>query len=119
MPSLRDELRGSAETPASGVRRAPEAASIPASVAAPSAAPSDKLEHVRSLLLDTLRLDSPVFGARMLLKLREASSRDDLIELVWSIERHLAETRHSRKEMLSLHRARELLGLGNTVVPDE
>ena len=82
-------------------------------------AETEKLEHVRSLLFETLRIDSPVFGARMLLRLRQASSRDDLIELVWAIERHLAETRHSRKEMLSLHRAREMLGLGNTVVPDE
>ena len=105
--SLRDELQGVAESPVVSVRHTP------------GETETDKLEHVRSLLFDTLRIDSPLFGARMLLRLREATSRDDLIELVWAIERHLAETRHSRREMLSLHRARELLGLGNTVVPDE
>ncbi len=105
--SLRDELQGVAESPVVNVRRTP------------GETETDKLEHVRSLLFDTLRIDSPIFGARMLLRLREATARDDLIELVWAIERHLAETRHSRREMLSLHRARELLGLGNTVVPDE
>jgi hypothetical protein len=86
---------------------------------APDEGETQKLERARTLLLETLRIDSPVFGARMLLRLREATTRDDLIDMVWSIERHLAATRHSRKEMLSLHRARELLGLGNTVVPDE
>ncbi len=105
--SLRDELQGVTESPVVNVRRTP------------GETETDKLEHVRTLLFDTLRIDSPIFGARMLLRLREATSRDDLIELVWAIERHLAETRHSRREMLSLHRARELLGLGNTVVPDE
>lgn len=105
--SLRDEVQRVAEAAVVSARRSPVEAE------------TEQLEHVRSLLFDTLRIDSPVFGARMLLRLRQASSRDDLIELVWAIERHLAETRHSRKEMLSLHRARELLGLGNTVVPDE
>ncbi len=109
VPSLRDEVRA----------QVVEVAAPPAPERDPVTAASEKLEHVRSLLYETLRLDSPVFGARMLLRLREATTRDDLIELVWSIERHLAATRHSRKEMLSLHRARELLGLGNTVVPEE
>lgn len=105
--SLRDEVQRVAE------------AAVVSTARSPVEAETEKLEHVRSLLFETLRIDSPVFGARMLLRLRQAGSRDDLIELVWAIERHLAETRHSRKEMLSLHRAREMLGLGNTVVPDE
>ena len=78
------------------------------------------------LMKDTLRMtglktkrEAVELGLRTLLRLREAASRDDLIEIVWAIERHLADTRYPRKEMLSLHRARELLGLGNTVVPDE
>jgi hypothetical protein len=103
--SIRDEVLGMA--PSLAPRQAPDEGE------------TQKLERARTLLLETLRIDSPVFGARMLLRLREATTRDDLIDMVWSIERHLAATRHSRKEMLSLHRARELLGLGNTVVPDE
>ncbi len=105
--SIRDEVLGMAAAPALGARQPP------------SESESQKLERIRTLLQETLRFDSPVFGARTLLRLREAASRDDLIEIVWAIERHLADTRYPRKEMLSLHRARELLGLGNTVVPDE
>lgn len=78
-----------------------------------------RLERVRELLVETLRIDAPLFGMRMLVRLRAATSADDLIELVWDIERHLITARHSRDEMLSLQRARELLGLGNTVVADD
>jgi hypothetical protein len=105
--SIRDEVLGMAAAPALGARQPPNESE------------SQKLERIRTLLQETLRIDSPVFGARMLLRLREATTRDDLIDIVWAIERHLADTRYPRKEMLSLHRARELLGLGNTVVPDE
>ena len=105
--SIRDEVLGMAAAPALGARQPPNESE------------SQKLERIRTMLQETLRIDSPVFGARMLLRLREATTRDDLIEIVWAIERHLADTRYPRKEMLSLHRARELLGLGNTVVPDE
>lgn len=78
-----------------------------------------RLERVRELLVETLRIDAPLFGMRMLVRLRAAVSAQDLIELVWDIERHLITARHSRDEMLSLQRARELLGLGNTVVADD
>ncbi|MFZ2649379.1 MAG: hypothetical protein WA210_04655, partial [Burkholderiaceae bacterium] len=78
-----------------------------------------KFDRISALLAETIRIDSPVFGARMLMRLREATTNEDLIELVWAVERHLVGTRHSRREMISLQRARELLGLGNTVVPDD
>jgi hypothetical protein len=78
-----------------------------------------RLERVRELLVETLRIDAPLFGMRMLVRLRAATRTDDLIELVWDIERHLISARHSREEMLNLQRARELLGLGNTVVADD
>ncbi len=89
------------------------------SLRVPDEPATDRLERVRELLVETLRLDAPIFGMRMLVRLRAASSVDDLIELVWDIERHLMAARHSRDEMLNLHRARELLGLGNTVVADD
>jgi hypothetical protein len=78
-----------------------------------------KIDRVRALLVETLRIDAPLFGVRMLVRLRAAETADDLIELVWAIERHLLDARHSRDEMISLQRARELLGLGNTVVADD
>jgi hypothetical protein len=88
-------------------------------VRVPDESGAKKLELVRELLVETLRIDAPLFGMRMLVRLRSAETADDLIELVWAIERHLIDARHTRNEMLSLQRARELLGLGNTVVADD
>jgi hypothetical protein len=39
-----------------------------------------------------------------------------LIALVWAIERQRAHARRSHEQLLSLERARELLGMGNTLV---
>jgi hypothetical protein len=72
------------------------------------------LQQVRDLLIDTLRIDSPLFGARTFFRVRSAQSTNELIELVWEIEDHLTHARHSRGELISLQRARELLGMGNT-----
>jgi hypothetical protein len=77
------------------------------------------LQQVRDLLIDTLRLDAPLFGARTFVRVRAAQNAAELIDLVWEIEQHLSHIRHSRRELLSLQRARELLGLGNTLVADE
>jgi hypothetical protein len=77
------------------------------------------LQQVRDLLVDTLRLDAPLFGARTFVRVRAAQTSAELIELVWEIEHHLSRARHGRKELLSLQRARELLGLGNTLVADD
>ena len=74
------------------------------------------LQKVRELLIDTLRIDSPVFGARTFLRVRGAQSTSELIDLVWEIEDHLTRARHSHDELLNLQRARELLGMGNTRV---
>lgn len=80
--------------------------------------PTDErlLQQVRDLLIDTLRIDAPLFGARMLIRARAAKAPNELIDLVWKIEKHLSRSRHSRNALISLQRARELLGLGNTVV---
>jgi len=74
------------------------------------------LQRVRELLIDTLRLDAPLFSARTFVRVRSAQSASELTNLVWEIERHLSHARHSRAELISLQRARELLGLGNTLV---
>ena len=55
------------------------------------------LQQVRDLLIDTLRIDSPLFGARTFFRVRSAQSTDELIHLVWEIENHLdARTAHAR-----------------------
>jgi len=74
------------------------------------------LQQVRTLLIETLRLDAPLFSARTFVRVRAAQTAPELIELVWEIEQHLSHARHSRSELQSLQRARELLGLGNTLV---
>lgn len=76
----------------------------------------DLLQQVRELLIDTLRVDAPVFSAITLMRVHRSRSASELINLVWEIERHLGVSRKRRREMLSLHRARELLGMGNTQV---
>jgi hypothetical protein len=77
------------------------------------------LQQVRELLTDTLRLDAPFFSARTFMRVRLARSAAELIELVWEIENHLKRSRHTRRELQSLQSARELLGLGNTLVREE
>jgi hypothetical protein len=74
------------------------------------------IAQVRELLLDTLRIDAPLFAALTHGKVRSAQTQRDLIELVWEIERHNSHARMSRDELISLQQARELLGMGNTLV---
>jgi hypothetical protein len=80
---------------------------------------TDALQPVRDLLIDTLRLDAPLFSARMFMRVRNAQSTTELIDLVWEIQNHLMRARHAQRELVSLQRARELLGLGNTLVADD
>ncbi|HEV7914411.1 MAG TPA: hypothetical protein VGP22_11620 [Albitalea sp.] len=77
------------------------------------------LQRVRELLIDTLRLDAPMFSARTFVRVRSAQTSAELIQLAWEIETHMMRARHGRRELLSLERARELLGLGNTLVADD
>ncbi|MDO9314865.1 MAG: hypothetical protein Q7T97_10015 [Burkholderiaceae bacterium] len=90
--------------------------SIAQSRALAQAAADELFQQIRELLIDTLRVDAPVFSAITLMRVHRARSPKDLINLVWEIERHLGVSRKRRREMLSLHRARELLGMGNTQV---
>ena len=100
----------------------PSALSLAQSRALAKADADELMQQVRELLIDTLRVDAPVFSAITLMRVHRARSLKDLIDLVWEIERHLGAPRKRRREMVSLHRARELLGMGNTQVsldPDE
>jgi len=74
------------------------------------------LQRVRERLTEALRLDAPLFSARTFMRVRSAQSREELIDLVWEIQDHLSHRRRSHKELTSLHEARDLLGLGNTLV---
>lgn len=73
-------------------------------------------QDVRSLLIDTLRIDAPLFAAITLVRVRRAQTTRELINLVWEIERYLVTSRKSPNQLATLHRARELLGMGNTHV---
>jgi hypothetical protein len=79
----------------------------------------DPLQQIRDLLVDTLRFDAPLFSARMFMRVRNAQTTSELIDLVWEIQEHLARARHAQRELRSLQRARELLGLGNTLVAED
>jgi|SRR5437867_3973665 len=77
------------------------------------------VERVRQQLLELLRLDGPLFGSRLVGRVRGAESTAELIDLVWDIERQLGMTKRSRQGQLCLERARDLLGLGNTQVAED
>lgn len=83
---------------------------------APSMTDEQRLQYVRDLLLDTLRRDSILFATFALGRVRGAMTQKELIKLVWEIERDRAHTRRNREQLLNLQRARELLGMGNTLV---
>ena len=74
------------------------------------------LAEVRRLLLDVLRRDTLLTRAFAPARVRGARTQADLIDLVWEIERERAHRRRRRAQLLNLQRARELLGMGNTLV---
>ena len=83
--------------------------------AAPHMTDEERLQYVRDLLLDTLRRDS-LFATFSLGRVRNAITQKELIKLVWEIERDRVHARRTRDQLLNLQRARELLGMGNTLV---
>lgn len=83
---------------------------------APRMTDEERLQYVRDLLLDTLRRDSLLFATFSTGRVRAATTHKALIKLVWEIERDRAHPRRNRDQLLNLQRARELLGMGNTLV---
>lgn len=83
---------------------------------APRMTDAERLQYVRDLLLDTLRRDSLLFATFSVGRVRAATTYKELIKLVWEIERDRAHPRRNRDQLLNLQRARELLGMGNTLV---
>lgn len=77
------------------------------------------LGEVRSLLIGTLLVDAPVSSSLTALRVHRARDRESLVRLVWEVERSLVRARRPRESQARLGRARDLLGLGNTVVHEQ
>ncbi len=77
------------------------------------------LEQVRVQLLDCLRCDPQPNGARLAERVRAAKGSSELIEVVWTMERGLHHHQRTHRGLIALQRARELLGLGNTLVDED
>lgn len=110
----------------------PVPAPAPRAAAAPRAAPrraapppalvdeeAPLLERARACLLETLRVDSQPSGNRIAERARQAGSTAEMIEVVWLLERGLKHSQRSHRGLLNLQKARELLGLGNTLVDED
>jgi hypothetical protein len=80
---------------------------------------SEPLGKVRRCLLDALYMDPTPFGFRAAMRVRTARTTAALIEIVWEMERDMGLSMRSRSGLQNLQRARELLGLGNTLVDED
>lgn len=97
----------------------PDTLALPEPAAADGTPGGTDLQRVRELLIDTLSFDKPLFSARMFLRVWQAHTAGQLIDVVWEIQDRLVRARHAHRELKSLQQARELLGLGNTLVSDD
>lgn len=77
------------------------------------------LEQARAQLLECLRSDPQPNGGRLVERVRAAKGTADLIEAVWTMERGLHHHQRTHRGLIALQRARELLGLGNTLVDED
>jgi hypothetical protein len=77
------------------------------------------LEQARLQLLDSLRCDPQPNGARLAERVRVARGSSELIDVVWTMERGLHHHQRTHRGLIALQRARELLGLGNTLVDED
>jgi hypothetical protein len=77
------------------------------------------VEQARKSLLDALRSDPPSFASRLVSRVRGARDATTLIDLVLEAERDVERHRRSQAGLRSLEQARDLLGLGNTVVAED
>ncbi len=89
---------------------------------APDVSPAEDLpvlEQARAQILQTLRCDPQPSSARLAERVRLARGGSELIDVVWVMERGLHHHQRSHRGLLALQRARELLGLGNTLVDED
>jgi len=79
---------------------------------APSEAGVDRaLEEARGLMMRAIRAQAPVSGSLTLLKLRRASSRDDLAALLDEVEQRLRKPHRTIVATQTMRHVRHLLGL--------
>lgn len=113
-PGLRPSI------PAQPPATAPGPATAPAgpTAAAPPllAAPEVIRARVRALLLTFVAAENSLVGSLMLTRIRTAHTQQDLIGLVWELERQRPSSRNGHARIRSLQEARDLLGMGNTLV---
>lgn len=101
--------------------RTPKPAPPPPVPLAPESAESAEdqlIGQVRELLRQTLHYDPPSFGSKLYSRVSNASTLQELVDLAWEFERQPNHPRRSRAGMWTLQHARDLLGLGNTLVQD-
>lgn len=108
-----------AQRPAKRAAGLPSAEPARAPVTVADASEQSLLSEVRSLLIGTLLVDGPVTSSLTALRVGRARTRYELVQLVWQIERSLVQARRPREAQGRLIRARELLGLGNTLVDED
>jgi hypothetical protein len=80
---------------------------------------NEPLGRIRRCILDALYMDPTPFGFRAAMRVRAARTVAAMIEIVWEMERDMSHLNRSRAGLQNLQRARELLGLGNTLVDEE
>jgi hypothetical protein len=80
---------------------------------------NEPLGRIRRCLLDALHMDPTPFGFRAAMRVRTARNIAALIQIVWEMERDMSHSMRSRAGLQNLQRARELLGLGNTLVDED
>lgn len=86
----------------------------------PPTSPEVVRARVRALLLTFVAAENSLVGSLMLTRIRTAHTQQDLIGLVWELERQRSgtatTTRKGHARLQSLQEARDLLGMGNTLV---
>lgn len=97
--------------------RAPRAAPAPPPALLDEEAPL--LERARACLIEAIRVDAQPAGSRIAERARQAQTLPEMIEVVWVMERGLSHSQRSHRGLLNLQKARELLGLGNTLVDED
>jgi hypothetical protein len=80
---------------------------------------NEPLGRIRRCLLDALHMDPTPFGFRAAMRVRTARTVATLIEIVWEMEHDMSHVNRSRAGLQNLQRAREMLGLGNTLVDED
>jgi hypothetical protein len=99
--------------------RKPDGAPKPVTPVPESLEDEKVVSAARRRLLEALRHDPPGMGSRLLSRVRAARDAGTLIDLALEIERLVERHVRSRDGLRALEGAREVLGLGNTIVAED